>query len=487
MQQVEKLTGESNSQSRGTGTLVFRAVQKRVSLIIIGIMVCVLTVGFMEIFIVKPMYESTSTVRLRIYSDTIQVPKEATTIIGEMLSDRVLIKVVALLQLNPAQYSPETIRDMVHIEAVPESYLIKICVQSDNPKIAADLANTIPNEYIRQITEADQKNQTMQRTLAEMKKTPMNEQQQTIMNKIEWNLYSVLRERTGVELVSPADSAAPPVSKNLWTALLIAVIAGLIGMVLIAWLLERTKKTFDSAEELKQIISLPVFVEIPAMSDKSTSFLASNESVSEAYRKLLVMLEVIAGREKQLQSFLVTNINNKYLGAMNAANFAFTLADQGKQTLLIDCGSGKSLIAEHFAVVKNGRPVEDGVAEAEENNLIQINEKLFMISIGNYKTQGITGWSLESIKQTVNELMSGFDCVVINGPSTVNESVSLAFSSMVDCILVSVVAKGTEVESLRRELVAIRQVNEGQVGIIVNSRSIRQKIDQKSNSGRIRL
>ncbi|MDH7479936.1 MAG: Wzz/FepE/Etk N-terminal domain-containing protein, partial [Syntrophomonadaceae bacterium] len=134
----------------------------------------VLTAGIMSFFVLPPVYE-TKTVLMA----TQAVEKQTTsyqrqeledvvgqlsriplmtinTYVGQLKSPALLETVIQKMNLDPQIYTLKAISNMIEVKAIKDTNLIEITVSDTDPVLAANLANTLRQEFLKFISQSNQ-------------------------------------------------------------------------------------------------------------------------------------------------------------------------------------------------------------------------------------------------------------------------------------------------------------------------------------------
>ncbi|MGB9919731.1 MAG: GumC family protein [Moorellales bacterium] len=78
------------------------------------------------------------------------------TYVGQIETEALLARVIKRLNLDPVVYTPAGLAGMVQAQAVKDTDLIEIRVRNGDPKLAADIANALSQEFLAFISENNQ-------------------------------------------------------------------------------------------------------------------------------------------------------------------------------------------------------------------------------------------------------------------------------------------------------------------------------------------
>ena len=210
-------------------------VRKIEMLLIIAIFIAigvVYTIGF-----VTPKYKSSTTLVLATANkgnETTQSTEAITTTdvtlnsklistYSELVKSKNVIRaVIANLNIN---ISEDAIRNNIAVTSVKDTELIEITVTNTDPAIAAKVANETAKVFTQKISE----------------------------------LYNI----NNVHVVDEAEEATTPSNVNHMRDIVIFALVGLVMSVVYTLVLNMLDNTIDSAEDIEELLKLPVLVSIP--------------------------------------------------------------------------------------------------------------------------------------------------------------------------------------------------------------------------------
>lgn len=207
---------------------LFQTIRKRLSLIILLAVVVVATVGVISFFFLTPVYSSTSQIIVN------QSKNEQQTInTGEIQTNLQLINTYSVIIKTPAildvvkeelnlDRSTGAINSQISVANEQNSQVVNITVQDTDPKMAADIANTVASVFQKEIV--------------------------TIMNV------------DNVQILSPAvvTENQSPVKPQPVLNMAIGLVVGLMLGVGLAFLLEYLDNTIKNEQDIEKLLELPV-------------------------------------------------------------------------------------------------------------------------------------------------------------------------------------------------------------------------------------
>jgi succinoglycan biosynthesis transport protein ExoP len=303
-----------------------RVISKRRNVIIAGTLIVLLITGILSFFILPPVYEAQSILLVNQATDTTQVVQQQqsddsvqgivqqyqpiltmNTYMGEVKSDELLRRVIKKLKLDPQTYTPGSLEGMIEATVQQNSNLIEITVQNKDPKMAADIANTVSSEFLAFLTEKNQ--EQMESSVASLQQQRKNAQKElsknnkALQNAIYYPQQTTEEEKEmlesevdrlketvktldkkitetqiaqslqqGQNTVTVVSNAAVPVSPSKPNKLLNLAVALVLGVVLstgLAFLLEYLDYTIKTPEDVTEQLGLPSLGVIPLITERS--------------------------------------------------------------------------------------------------------------------------------------------------------------------------------------------------------------------------
>ena len=186
-----------------------------------------------------------------------------------------------------------------------------------------------------------------------------------LLDKREEMRVAELSKLQDITVVDPAHEPLKPIAPrkifNLFVALILGGLVGLIGV----FLLELKDNKLINLDVLEEEFSIPLFAIIPKYSsvirdriknateskERFVTLMDEQEGFRETFRllktKLLFQME---GREK---IFMITSCEENTGKTSIVANLAISIAQENKKVLVIDCDLRKAALSKMFDVPKN--------------------------------------------------------------------------------------------------------------------------------------
>jgi len=262
----------------------------------------------------------------------------------------------------------------VEVEVIPDTELMWIVIQDEDPVFARDLANTLAEllvEHAQNTYTGSSKStlQIMEEQLASVESDLKSDRQQlaamlaegkigvevdVLKSQIEFKegAYNRLLERyelarlneslraNSITIVAPATLPRSPSNGLGLTQVGLSLVVGLFGGLGLALVLENLDTRIHSPHQLERLTRLPVLGTVPpgllSLDDPAyTNGTGSSKPIEEAYRLLGINLQALK-EDIPLQTILVTSAVPKEGKSTVAANLAHTLAERGQTVFLVE-------------------------------------------------------------------------------------------------------------------------------------------------------
>ncbi|CEN26042.1 YveK family protein [Paraclostridium sordellii] len=211
----------------------FYIIKKRVWIIALITVLAMITSGIISFFVLSPVYEANTTLIVNteqnkstnnmITGDQLNVTQKLTLTYGEIIKSRaVLDSVIEKLDLN-MDYSE--LEKIITISPVKDTQIISVTVQNTNPKLARDIANTIPKVFTKEVKRITKAN--------------------------------------SVEVIDKAITPENPVKPNKTVNMAISIVLGIMVGIFIVFVLEYMDNKIKTPQDIEKYIDLPILGVIP--------------------------------------------------------------------------------------------------------------------------------------------------------------------------------------------------------------------------------
>jgi len=276
----------------------------------------------------------------------------------------------------------------VSVEVVPDTELMKISAQDQDPEFARDLANTLAGllvEHAQILYTGNSKSarQIVEEQLASLENDVASDRQQlalllangkvgadveALQSQIQFKedsynrllsrydltrLNESLRANT-ITVVAPARLPQAPSNSLKLKEIGLSLVAGLFGGIGLALVLENLDTRIHSSYQLEHLAHLPVLGIVPkgllALDGSArTNGTGNSKPIEEAYRLLSINLQVLQ-EDVPLQTLLITSAASKEGKSTVAANLAQTLAERGQTVFLVESDLRRPTVEKIFGL-----------------------------------------------------------------------------------------------------------------------------------------
>jgi len=232
---------------------ILKVAKKWRTLIILFTLFCGLLAGLVSYLILSPVYQAKTLLMVTVASEKLQTQTAITrqvsqnsqgatvtnvstmpvltmnTYLGQLMSEEVMKRVVENSDL-PGQ-SVGSLSAKIDASIVPDSNLIEVTVEDENPETAYKIANALSEQYLKLMEEF---------------------------------MFS------SVVVISPANIPEYPVKPNKKFNIAVALLGGLIISFLLAYVLEYMDNTLKTPEDVNRELNLSVLGLIPLRTSINT-------------------------------------------------------------------------------------------------------------------------------------------------------------------------------------------------------------------------
>jgi succinoglycan biosynthesis transport protein ExoP len=367
------------------------------------------------------MINQTSTLGSLTYSDALLNQQLVHTYSQLAVKPIVLQQVASDMQLP---FSDAKLDEMISAHAVPNTQLLEIDVEGNDPRQVTDIANKVAQVFILQ-----------QRPFL-----PPGQESAAI--------------RIAQPALPPSSASSPRLAVNLVVSGLISILLT-IGIVILAEYIDDTVKTPEDLERAASIVAFGAVVRVSKW-NKNRSVLSDQHSISEpaleAFRLIRANLE-FASVDHQVRSILVTSAVPGEGKSTVAANLAAMVAHGGKKVILIDADLRRPSI-HHILSVASDRGLTNLLvlpdARVEDYLLPTPIDNLKVITSGSLPPNPAELLGSKRFRELLAELTERADLVVIDSPPAIALADAVILASRVDATVLVVDSKQTRTMTVRR-------------------------------------
>ncbi len=307
-----------------------------------------------------------------------------------------------------------------------------------------------------------------------------------LRSKYEEMRISEAMKVSGIHVVDEAVVPTAPVKPRKLLNTAIAGILGFFVAVGATFILEQMDTTLKTVQEVEQLVSTPVLGTIPDFNltqrkrKRSIGKRQDNESsdlimyydprspISEAFRTLRTNLEFVSPGAP-LKSILVSSAGPEEGKSMVAANLAISLAQTGKQVILVDADMRKPTQHKLFSL-ENRAGLTTLLVRDPEQDVRQETPVpgLSIITGGPIPPNPSELLTSNNMGTVIDSLARNADIVIYDSPPMAVVSDALILSPKLDGVLVVVRLGTTSREAAKRTRGLLKTSRSRVLGIVVN-------------------
>jgi len=440
---------------------VLQVVWKRLWVVILMVPICVgVAVGIS--LAQTPVYEAS--VKILVGQEAKEGQQDSLSSSVEGLQQLTQTMVVAInsrpvaedvIQRLELQMTPEDLLDNLTIEQIGTTQFIQLYYRDSDPEKAQSVANTL----------ADVSSERIARTSASA-----NDITATV-----WEDATV-----------PASPISPDPVRNSLMALGLGLMLG-IGLT---FLLEYLDDSWRSPEEVEQVSGIPTFGVIPTRMTRSQETYSESSQADSSRKDLhgeLVTIQDPLGAASEAYRMLRTNLFYALVDAppkvivltsaghregksTTTANLGVTLAQAGKNTLLLDCDLRKPALHNLFRTRNLEGLVNILIGEREPQEVWQKPiPSLKLVSSGPPPANSAELLSSRRLAEFLERMRQQFDYVLVDTPPVGRVSDSAVLAANADGVLLVLDPQHTRKRSLRQALHLLEGVGASILGTVMNN------------------
>ena len=420
-------------------------IKEKIWIVGIALVLSVTTSLIYTGLIKQPIYKSSTTYVLISDSSNEGITTSEVTLNEKLIatykeiikSRNILEKVIDNLKLD---MTTQELARSISVEQVSTSSMIKITVSNSDQETAKKIAETIGNEFSKEIE----------------------------------SLYKI----SNLGLV---DKALVPVvaSNESNTKEMIMINGGALALsLMIIFMLFYFDNTVKDQEQVEEKTNLPVLGSVPLVSkkkeDKSKDLIVHNDPkspISEGIRTIRTNLQ-FSNVDTVNKKIMITSSMPGEGKSFTSANLATAFAQDGNKVLIVDCDMRKGRVHKIFEI-SNSKGLSNLLIDNIEKNYKKYIKKtkienLEVLPSGTVPPNPSELLNSEANKKLIDILEREydyiiFDCVPINGLPD-----SLIMTNLVNKVMIVCAANVTPTELLQKTKTSLQNVDANIAGIIVN-------------------
>lgn len=198
--------------------------------------------------------------------------------------------------------------------------------------------------------------------------------------------------------------------------------------------------------------------------------------MTEAYKKVAANIE-FANIDKNIKTIMITSSLQGEGKTTTICNIASVMTDLNKGILLIDLDLRKPFVHKFFSL-SNKAGLTDLLLNRDDycNYINNVYPKLDIITAGKIPPNPTEILNSKSMRELLKELSLYYDYIFLDTPPIAMVSDPIIVATYVDAVILTVASGQTDIETAKRSLYSLKQINANLIGIILNKSSVsRQK------------
>jgi capsular exopolysaccharide synthesis family protein len=400
-------------------------------------------------------------------------------------------------------------------EAVPDSDLLSISVQTSDPALARDLANTMAvlliefaqHSFVGMENSAEQlldkqaaafqdeifegyqlmaTAEALDEESAEARglRRQILQKEETYRRMLERaelvRSYESLRANS-VEVISPASMPLEPMNRIGRREIGLGLVIGLCAGIGLALLLENMDSRIKSLQQVEVLTGLPVLGSVPrALSLQGNPANGFDESSSqlmgEAYDRLSISLEALMDQGSH-QTILITSAAPPGDYSEVPANLAPVVAQSGRTVLLMDTDLWQPTLHQPLQVSNRLglSALLEGQASLDEAIQTTSASGVSVLTSGPLPSNPARLLRSPKMAALLENLAERFDVILLNTPSPLAEPGSAALARQVDGIILLLDHSLTTEEQVCAALQELRAAGGRPLGLVFLQKGIKKK------------
>ncbi|MEB0150088.1 polysaccharide biosynthesis tyrosine autokinase [Pseudomonas sp. CCC2.2] len=277
------------------------------------------------------------------------------------------------------------------------------------------------------------------------------------------------------QAVVPTEPIKPRKSLIVVIAALLSLCAG-AGLVII---LELLNNTFKSREQVESQLNIPVLGILPLLKSFTRIDMArmfhsdKDKGFSESVRTIRTSI-VLAGSEHGRKVLLVTSAIPDEGKSTVAINLAYAFGRLEK-VLLIDADLRRPSVAKNFEFAVGTPGLANLIAgTASREECIKVVDGIDVLCAGTVPPNPLELLSSSHFDKTIEDLMSGYDRIIIDSPPTQAVIDAMVLSTYVDAVIYVVKYASTSISLVEKGIGQLLQNNAPVTGIVLSQVDIKK-------------
>jgi len=297
--------------------------------------------------------------------------------------------------------------------------------------------------------------------------------------------------KTKIKILDRAPIPGRPLKPNMKFNFILAMLAGILTGITLAFLIEHLDRSIKSPEEAENLFKLPLLARIPGIRKSEVSdiepsldpmlltYFEPKNIASEQFKMLMINTKFgFSGITARNSVIMVNSAEPSEGKSLVLSNLAITYSLAGYKTVIVDADFHKP--SQHkFFNTDNFKGLTDIMLDNTQEDLIKATpvDNLYLITSGATPPSPAMFFESEQFETLISDLREKFDIVLIDTAPASNISDSLLIVQKVDNILFVISLRQSSRKIINKSLNDIKNIFQGPLGIVCN------KVTLKNISG----
>jgi capsular polysaccharide biosynthesis protein len=373
----------------------------------------------------------------------------------------------------------EDLRKSVGATSNDVTRFLTIRVQDKDPKLAADIANSLANQLIRRVQEESptQELELVDEFMRQEEVTRLRDPAQLRIEDAANRIFGANPPEGQLRVVDPAAVPVEPVAPRVTLITVLAALAGLVGTGIFVLVRESSSEAVESERALVDLAQLPFLGSVDSLGKRKSGEPLVVEAKpgsreADAYRLLAARIGLF-DNESSIRSLLVIGVQQGDGSGLLAANLAAVLAKSDWHVTLVDANNSEGEITTALGLADRPGYGELLAADPElttngadlKNLRVSRTDDFDVLPRGS----GVqTVLEVDRARQLLDRLLEEANVVVLSAPPIERSPDTLTWARTADATVLVARRGRTSGESVTRAVEALRHTRANVVGTILS-------------------